>query len=723
MSLRGAFAITRRRSNRVFKCEIASSRICQARVPRNDIEKSSLGTERFFNSYYINMKITYNWLKDFVDVRISPEALAEKLTMAGLEVVSLEKFQDDYVFEIEITSNRPDWLSIAGIAREVAAVTGKKFAGLRVKGKGLAVKREAPKEPSLSIVIQDKKDCLFYSARVIRDVKVSPSPAWLAKRLEAIGLRPVHNIVDITNYILYATGQPLHAFDLDKIDGGGVIVRKAHEGEQLLMIDGQNRKFSSEVLLICDDKKPLAAAGVMGGKDTEVTVATKNILLESAYFSPVRVRKCARLLALSTDSSYRFERSVDIAQVVSSSDMASSMILEFAGGSLGGLYKSGANKVPQTSVNVGLPNAGRLLNDNLTAPKIKDLLSPLGFEVCLAKKDNLRFSVPAFRQDVQCEADILEEISRIYGYENILVTLPAIKPQEIKEDAGICARKKIKEILRAVGFSEIITYSLIGKDFLKKAGLFEEQCVSLANPLSAQQEYLRPAMFPGLLEALRRNQELENNPELLFELGNNFDLKGEHTSLCLLAKGKNFLEAKGYLELLFIKLGIENYKFGPCSHSFFAEGQAADLSIAGKSYGFIGRVDTQALSRYKIEGGDVFVAELKIDELVREAVICRKYKPLPIYPSAQFDISLIVDESLPYKRILDEIASCGIRFLQEIDFKDLYRAKELGEGKKSITLSLLFRSNERTLTSEETMGFVGSIIKRLNEKLGAAIRK
>ncbi|MCX5706598.1 MAG: phenylalanine--tRNA ligase beta subunit-related protein [Candidatus Omnitrophica bacterium] len=294
------------------------------------------------------MKVTYNWLKDFVDIKITAPQLADKLTMAGLEVVSLQEKEGDFVFEIEITSNRPDWLSLVGIAREVAALTGRKLKVPQAK----SAKYTAGSMQPLAIQVEDKKDCPLYTARIIKDVKVAPSPVWLKKRLELVGCRSVNNIVDITNYVLFELGEPLHAFDLAKLNPEGVIIRRAKNSEKLLTIDGENRQLNSNILVIADREKPIALAGVMGGKDTEVTTGTKDILLESAVFNPVIIRRARQALGIQSEASYRFERGVDLASVEKASLKAARSIQELAGGNQVGYQVKGVTKAQ--AKNIGL---------------------------------------------------------------------------------------------------------------------------------------------------------------------------------------------------------------------------------------------------------------------------------------------------------------------------------------------------------------------------------
>ncbi|TAN59325.1 phenylalanine--tRNA ligase subunit beta [bacterium] len=670
------------------------------------------------------MKLTYNWLKDFVELRIKPQELADKLTMAGLEVTSQEQLEDDYVFEIEITSNRPDWLSVIGIAREIAALSGKEIK--RLPGPGFRVSGNQGKKikgkEQLAINIQDTKACSFYSARVIRNVKVKPSPQWMMKRLLAIGLRPINNIVDITNYVLLTTGQPMHAFDLDKLKGGKILVRFAKNGEEILSIDGIRRKLTPEVLVIADSHNPIAIAGIMGGKDSEVNESTRNILLEGAYFSPIVTRKSGRLLGLSSDSSYRFERSVDKGNIVNASSLAASLIIENAGGEIGAFYRCGSDKLAKKSVLLDTDKANKLIGIDLAPNEAKSILKSLGFSVAQQKKNILKIGVPDFRKDIKSQTDLAEELCRISGYESVPLTLPAIKPQGISEDGLLLIREKIRELLTGMGFSEAITYSLLSRLTLRKAGISLENNTSLENPLSAEQEILRPRLLPGLLPALSRNLELGNRPGLFFEIGECFSQSEEWMSLGIIAGKYPLLKLKGVLESLMQRLGIKNYKFCESENPLFQKGRSAALFIEDKEIGSVGQISKEILLDFKIDGDEVTALEINLNTLKAYARFQNKYQPLPQYPAVERDVSLIVDEAVSYQTILDTINGSQAEYLEEVRFKDAYRSEAVGRGKKSLTLSLEFRSPEKTLTDAQVNASFEKILQAASISAGARVR-
>ena len=694
------------------------------------------------------MKLTYNWLKDFVDIRLKPEDLADRLTMAGLEVKAIDKFEDDYVFEIEITSNRPDWLSVIGVAREIAAVTKSKVKSQKSKFKIQNHKRETI---PFKIAIEDKKACPLYSARVISDVKIGPSPEWMAKRLRSIGLRPVNNIVDITNYVLFTTGQPLHAFDSDKIVGAKISARFAQKNEEIITIDGIKRKLTPEILVIADENHPIAIAGIMGGKDTQVNEFTKNILLESAYFAPTVVRPAVRRLALASDSSYRFERSVDITQVVNSSDLAAGLFQKYAAGKICGLCLAGLKpkKTAGQGAAVGLPirqramvrlpiaaaiaqdaktilfslfQANKLLGREIPLARAKSIFKTLEFKVGTSKGDVLKLTPPGFRQDIKSDVDLVEELCRIYGYENIPLSLPAVRHQAIEEDSLILIRKKAREILSALGYSEAISYSLLSREIIAKAaGEDSADIVCLENPLSAQQEVLRPLLSIGLLGVLARNLELGNRNPGFFELGDCFLKEKESRVLGLIEEG-GLIELKGKVELLLAKLGVEDYSFANMAYPVFSPGQGASLVVSGCEAGIIGQVNPDVLKNFKIDSSGVSYCELNLDALKPYVRFEKAYTELPKYPAVSRDLTLIAKEQVSYQGILDEIMTARIKELEAVRFKDIYCSEALGKDRKSITISLEFRSPEATLTDFQVNGYMEKIVQTLTLNPGISLR-
>jgi len=676
------------------------------------------------------MKFTYNWLKDFVEIKMLPEALAGKLTMAGLEVTSLEEKDGDFVFEIEVTSNRPDWLSVAGIAREVAAITNKK---LRVTGYGLRVTKSG--DSPFKIKIENKRDCSLYTAKIIRSVKVGPSPDWLRKRLELIGCRSINSIVDITNYILFTYGEPLHAFDLDKLKGSSIVVRRAKSSEKITTIDGQERILNPDILVIADEERPVAVAGVMGSLDTEVTGATKNILLEAAVFNPIIVRRGRRNLRIQSDSSYRFERGVNSEIAGNVSWLAAQLIQESSGGRCVLAKSSGLSKTKKKKIILDSSAANKILGINIPAIKIKQILNSLGFKIKLKTKNQFIVEIPGHRPDVTSQVDLIEEIARIYGYENIPQTLPTVKPQvSVGETRDLISL--IKNILVGLGLNEVVTYSLMDKDLLRGFGMYQgSEVIEVINPLSNEQEILRPRLIPGLAACVAYNLNQKQDYVNIFEVAKVFSqakatpeeevrlgiaLCGMKSSLLLQGLIKDPVgprHIKGILETLFARLGVRDYNFnakeGPSIITVYA---------GGEKIGLIDELEKPVLDKLDIKNKDVFVLELSLDRLLFYVNLNKKFSHLPIYPGISRDISLILKDEILAGDVLEAIKEEGRPLLKEATVRDYYKGKQIPSGFRGLTICCLYRADERTLTEAEINPVHSFICKLLTDRFGCQIR-
>ncbi len=686
------------------------------------------------------MKVTYNWLKDFVNIKIPPKVLAEKLTMTGLEVVSLEEAGDDYIFEIEITSNRPDWLSVLGIAREVAAITNSK---LKTNNKNLldycsrrlnAGYNPAGKGPSLEIEIEDKKDCHFYSARIIKNVKVGSSPEWLRKRLELVGCRSVNNIVDITNYCLFELGHPLHVFDLDKLNQATVIVRRAKAGEKITTIDNQQKLLTPEVLVIADIDKPIAVAGVMGGKDTEVTTRTRNILLETAIFNPVLIRRGRQKLGLQSESAYRFERGVDLESAKNTSLLAQDLICELAHGLPAGKKSLGVFKPVYPSVKLDVTYVNRILGTKITLLSIKRILSSLGFGLKIKTKNTLLVKVPSFRQDIKSAIDLVEEVARIYGYAAIARTLPAIKPALNISGKGEIV-SYIKNVLLGLGLQEAITYSLVNRDLLVKSGIkLDVKLIEILNPLSGEQEVLRPTLLPSLMRCLAYNLNQQQESVNIFEIANIFsggnNVTCEELSLGIALCGTNsflikqglirdeitLLHLKGIIEELFRKLGIQECDFK-------SKGvKQISVVVSNREVGIMFDLNKQVLDAFDIKNKQVVLAEINLGKIFAYINLEKKFSILPRYPAITRDISFVVKDDIPVKDIISAIEEKGLSLLRLAKVVDYYQGKQIPSGFRGLTVSCVYRAPDRTLTEEELSPIHNSICALLEERFGVKLR-
>ncbi|MEW5759097.1 MAG: phenylalanine--tRNA ligase subunit beta [Candidatus Omnitrophota bacterium] len=667
------------------------------------------------------MKVSFNWLKDFVEIKKSPEELAHLLTMAGLEVKGIEKKLGDAVFEIEITSNRPDWLSIIGVAREVGAITNKKF-----QPKADPPQAEKIKNNSiLQIDVQDKKACSLYTACLIKDVQVGPSPKWLRERLEVLGLRSINNVVDITNYVMLETGQPLHAFDYDKLVLP-IIVRRAKDSEEILLIDGSARKLTSEALVIADNKKAIAVAGVIGGKDSEVTGQTKNILLESAYFDPVTIRNIVKKIAISTDSSYRFERSVDIQGVEHASFRAVNLICEAAVAKPIAFVRSKKIATPKRTIIFDVGAANKILGISLSPVKVKSILKNLGLSI-IQRNKQLVLAVPSFRPDLKISEDVTEEIARIFGYNNIPLTYPAISKQ-LFEKSKYDFINQIRDMLVGFGLSEAKTYSLISRQFLQKSN--EEQLLDksneLQNPLSLEFEVLRPTLFASLISCLGRNINRKNHNLRLFEISNIF-LEKEALSLGIIVCGEevictdkqknniknDFYYLKGIVENLLGKLKVYEVNFL----------ESGDIIARGKKIGIFKHVSRQLCSNFDIKNKDeVFFSEIYLEELAKIVNCSIKYNPFSLFPAISRDISVNIKEEIKFQQIEELIINNAGNELSEIKLIDVYRGKNIPEDHKNFTFSLTWQAKNRTLEEKEIEALQKNICEKLVQGLSAQIR-
>lgn len=696
------------------------------------------------------MKVTYNWLKDFVDIKIPARELADKLTMAGLEVTSFEERGQDYVFEIEITSNRPDWLSVVGIAREISAITGAKLSNY-TRRKADAVKKSESRKTDIIIKLEDKKDCPLYHCAVIDGVKVGPSPEWLKKRLESIGCRSVNNIVDITNYCLFTYGQPLHAFDLDKLMNGQagqpanqleIIVRRANEKEEIISIDGEKRALDESVLVIAaaqaasrPNGRPVAIAGVMGGKESEVSEGTKNILLEAAVFNPLVIRRSRQKAGLQSESSYRFERGVDLENTEFASWQAQNMISQIAGGSLVLAKSCGTSKAEKRQVSLNNLHAARFLGAEITPKKIEDYLTSLGFKVKASGKGVFKVGVPSFRQDVRQEIDLVEEVARVYGFENIPSSLPRNSFNHITnfpETRNLV--RVVRNTLCCLGLNEVITYSLIDADDLGGIYKADNGTAEVENPLSKEQSKLRPTLISGLLKCVASNLNQKESNINIFETANVFlkeasGLREEMhlgIALCgarslLLASGQvreelGFLHLKGIIERLFGLLGIKEY-------SFQDNGKEISMLAGDKRIGALKKIGGDVSERFDIKNKDVFILEISLEKILPLIDLTKKFKPLPLYPAISRDISLVIKEDIGAGQLLEAIRNNAGPLLKDVKVTDYYKGSQIPSGFRGLTISCLYRSEERTLTEEEVSPSYLSICSLLAEKFGATVRR
>ncbi|HEY9188257.1 MAG TPA: phenylalanine--tRNA ligase subunit beta [Ignavibacteria bacterium] len=646
-----------------------------------------------------------------------------------LEYLNIE----DVVFEIGITPNRPDALSHIGVARELSAILD-----IPYKLPEISISEDSESAYNfIGIEIKDIDACPRYVARVIKDVKIAPSPEWLQKYLKAVGLRPINNVVDITNFVLYELGHPLHAFDYDKISGKKIIVRTANEGETFITLDGKEHKLNNDTLLICDTEKGIAIAGVMGGENSEISDQTVNVVLESAYFKPQSIRKTSKLLGLSTDASYRFERGADYDIQVFAVNRAAQLIQKIAGGRiLKGIIDIYPKLISNRIINLRIDRLNFVLGSSISKDECVRILSRLGVKIISDKGNVVECEVPSFRPDLEREIDLIEEVARIYGYNRIedqlnsTINYSTTPPkQEIESE--------IRLALYSLGFNEILTNSLLER---KEAEVFSDKLVSILNPISQTMNTMRPSLIPGALQIIKRNINIGENNLRLFEIGNIFEKIGsgdkledyyERKSLMLCITGdaelqnwnqKNrsvdFYDLKGELESLFSKLRIDDYRFEIVKENEFV----LNIIHGKKIIGSIQKVDKEILKLYDLEQ-DVFISEIDIESLDSIPKRIKKYIPPSKFPVVKRDIAFVLDENINVQKIEELIRKSSKISLGKVELFDIYSGGKLGAGKKNVAFSLEFVSKDNNLTSEEVDSEIKAITKELENKFNAQLRQ
>ena len=678
---------------------------------------------------------------------------------------------DEIVFDLDITPNRGDCLSIRGLAREVAALIKKAplpappFSPSQpLRGTTRKSTRNDAEKIDLEVRVEDKKVCPKYSARVIYDAKVGESPQWMKNRLLSVGIRPINNIVDITNYVMMELGQPLHAFDFDKIKSVEIpisksqfpnkskiqnsklkkiiIVRRAKMGERIVALDNKVYELTDDMLVIADAEKPIAIAGIMGGRDSAVEQSTKNIIMEAAQFDPAAVRKTSKTLNLKSDSSYRFERSIDALRTEQALGRAVELIEEIAGGRRDQkLYDIGKTPKPRT-IKISLEFISNRLGKEVSIKEIKQILISLGFTGFKFHDSSFMIQVPSWRNDIKIPEDIVEEIGRIFGYGKIAPTIFGndstvqdnirARRQEINIAKSIGDIRDVKDVLIGAGFSECLLYSFYGERHARLTDVSPDDHFQVANPINPDQEYLRASLLPRLYEAGEKNYN--NFPEVrIFEIGRTFLPSSENlpdeqkmlTGILIDAEKSamdNFREIKGVIEQIGERLNIDKNNF-----QWISEGSRAVISTKDASGQFhkistCGIIDSRARSAFKIPNGSAFF-EINLSALLEIQTVFKKVNPISEFPAVLRDISLTVDQSVAYEKI-EQTMKQSSDIPAEIELFDYFTdEKKIGKDKKSLALHLVFQSSDRTLTSEEVDKEMKKIIAQLEKSLKAEIRK
>ena len=670
------------------------------------------------------MKISYNWLKDYCKHDLSAEELAESLTNAGLVVDTVSPVEDDFCLEVEVTSNRPDCLGFIGVAREVSTIVRGK---LDIPDVGYDTTDENINDIT-SVTIEDSDLCQRYTARIIKDVKIGPSPEWLQKKICSIGLRPVNNIVDITNYVLMESGQPLHAFDFDKLRENRIVVRKAKKDETMEAIDGSKCVLTDDMLVIADAQRPVAIAGVMGGKETEVSGATRNILLESAFFDPRSVRRVSRKLSLMSDSSYRFERRVDPECVDWASRRATRLILEMAGGqAVEGVIDQNYQEGNKVSVSLKMSRLNSLLGLQIEKDTAKDILGHLQFEINSETEDGFSVDVPSFRGDVYREVDLIEEVARIHGYDKIPVK-NSIGVKLSQDNRFDKITEKTKNVISGLGFNEVVTDSIVGDSQDIHGTIWSETgSLKILNPIRQDENLLRKALVHNLLRVKKHNQNYGVEKTDIYELSKVYlpkkddQLPEEKECLCILGE-EGYLALKGVIETILSHLNIADSL--ECVHfdfGLFSSEKSAELRLGDSVLGFIGELSREVISDYDFRSKPC-IAELDFNVLIDKTSLEGSYRKVPSFPIVSRDFAVVSDEKVAWAEIKGCIDSLNIDYVDDIEFFDVYRGKQIEKGRKSIAFRVIFRANNKTLKSEEVDVLQEKILDNLNNSLGVSLR-
>ncbi|MDF1551670.1 MAG: phenylalanine--tRNA ligase subunit beta [Deferrisomatales bacterium] len=650
----------------------------------------------------------------------------------------------DTVFEVDLTPNRADCLSVVGVAREVAALTG---AELRLPEPNLAESGE-PIADQTSVTIEDPELCRRYAARIVRGVRIGPSPRWLQQRLQAVGVRALNNVVDVTNYVLMELGHPLHAFDLQRLGGQRIVVRRARDGESFTTLDGQERCLDADTLMICDGDGPVAVAGIMGGLNSEVEDTTRDVLLESAYFDPANIRRSSKALGLSTEASYRFERGTDIEGLIRALDRAAGLIAELAGGTVAaGIWDAFPGPRARRRVTCRPARVSAVLGVELSRDAIVTYLQALGLSPVAETGSETTFEVPPHRVDLEREIDLIEEVARLHGYDAIPATLPKVAMTAGERPAARRTADRARDVLVAAGLTEAINLSFIDPAEDERLALGADDAlrrkVVIQNPLNSETAVLRTTLLPGLLRAAGLNNRRQTGAVRLFEVGRTYHpvdgqvlprevqrvgavLAGEQRPLGWLASAQavDFFDAKGVVEGFVATLGVDGLGWETVTdRPWLHPGRGAVLVLGGEELGWCGQLHPDRAEAYQVPE-PLFAFELDLNRLQQAGRKPGAFPGLDRYPAVARDLAVVLDRGVPVQQVLDAVADCRGRepLLRSATLFDIYEGERLAADKVSLAIRVVYRSEERTLTEEEVQRAEAGVLTHLEQQLGARLR-
>jgi phenylalanyl-tRNA synthetase beta chain len=686
------------------------------------------------------VRVLLSWLREYVDLPWTADELAERLPMLGIGVDAVEAGGDDAVLDLEIPANRGDLMSHVGVARELAAAAGRT---LRLPP-AEPVREGPPTADHVRVEVHEPALCPRLTAALVTGVRVGPSPEWMARRLEACGVRSINTVVDVTNYVMLELGQPMHAFDYDRIRGGRLVVRRARPGERLVTLDGVERTLDDQVLVVADADRAVGIAGIIGGADTEIGPATRRVLLEAAAWHPPQIRRTSKRLGVRTESSARFERGVDTDAVAAASARAQRLLQEVAGGQvLPEPLDVYPHPPPARTVEMAWAQVRRLLGADVSLEEGTAILRRLGFGVRRAG-ERVVVQVPSFRRDVERAEDLIEEVARHYGYDRIPETLPLQVTSVGSRAPLLRAEAVVRDALVRCGLTEALTISLTHPRTLDRLRLPPDHpwraMVALRNPLGEDHTHLRTTLLGGLLEATRANVSRRVTDVHLFEIGRTFHPAGstvlERRQLGVVMTGRlmagawnipdeaaraSYYHLKGVVEALLGELRIAAAEIAPADRPWLRPGRAARLILDGQDAGSLGELHPEVAAAFDLPDG-VYVAHLDLQALLERAVLTPRFSPPPRFPPVRRDLAVVVAADVPGATVSRVITETAGPLLESAELFDVYTGPPVPPGHRSLAFALIFRSPERTLSSDEVDAAVAVVCQALQRRLGATIR-
>ena len=680
------------------------------------------------------MKISLDWIRNYIEMDLPVSRLVEVLDNIGLLIENWEERNGDVVLDVETYANRPDTLGHLGIARELAAALD---LSLKEQPLSLAEINENISE-LMDVQIWDEDLCPRYCGMVIKDIEMGPSPEWLVKKLLSMGLKSINNVVDVTNYVLFATAQPIHGFDMDKIAGSKIIIRRAKQGEKLLSLEEKEVDLTSEMLVIADEEKPVALAGVIGGENTAVSHTTKNVFIESAYFDPVSVRKTSKKTGIQTDASYRFERGADVSFLPEAARLAASLLSQFGGKVCRGLIDVYPKPRKIKTVMLRRHRVTSLLGVEIENDFIEKTLVALGFQMAKKQPGIWQVKIPHFRIDIEREADLVEEIARFYGYEKIPIQLPPLRSLEPVLDPKKEKMEALRKLLFHYGFDEVVNFSFMDPEKEEKFTP-DFHPIPIRNPISTKAAFLRTTLLAGLLDNVVWNINRGVEGVHIFETGNIFRLDNEsyreHLMLSMVMTGSveerhwkekdqeaSFFHLKGTCEALFAQLRYGPFSFQEETHPHYQAGRSLALHVKGERMGWLGALNQKILDAYLLKQ-EVWAAEINLGLLFQKQTQEFRFAAVAKYPSITRDVSFIGDKNVSFEEIRVALENLKLPYLEKFNLYDRFTGSSIPQDKVSLSFRFIFRRPDRTLQADEVDVLQEKIIDTLKARFQFRLRE